>query len=288
MTVGTSVRFFLVDGTADGLKIIEKSNWTGRALVCSRAQFSSVKARAEFNRTGVYLLLGFDDEDQAPVAYIGEGDPVLPRLESHDKNKDFWEQLVVFSSKDENLNKAHIQYIESRLVEIARKANRCKLDNGNSPTKPALSEADIADMEAFLVEIRLVYSVLGIKSFDLPEVHSEVENSDQLEIKSGSTVIGFGYDKPEGFIVLKGSKCTKKEVASLTKGSRALRSSLLARGVTKDVGDYFEFNQDYAFNSPSQAADVLLGRPANGRTEWKFADGKTLKEHQESGNVSPT
>jgi len=126
MGKGVTVKLFLVDGTASGLKVIEKSNWTGRAIACSRAQFPSIKKRGEFNRTGVYLLMGFDDEEQIPIAYIGEGDPVLPRLESHEKSKDFWESLVVFSSKDENLNKAHIQCLESCLIELAHKAKRCK------------------------------------------------------------------------------------------------------------------------------------------------------------------
>jgi hypothetical protein len=217
MIHGTSIKIFLADGTPDGFKVVEKSNWTGKAIVCSRAQFPSVKKHEVFSRTGVYLLIGTDDSNDLPKAYIGEGDPVLQRLESHERNKEFWETMIVFTSKDQNLNKAHIQYIESRLVEIARAAKRCILDNGNSPTQPALSEAEVADIEAFLSEMRLVYSVLGVKIFDIPEVTSEVAlDSAILQLKSDSEVIATGQDKPEGFIVMKGSHCLKKESPSFS------------------------------------------------------------------------
>lgn len=279
---GTSIRIFLANGTPDGLRIIEKSNWTGRALVCSRAQFSALRNRPELNRTGVYLLLGHDDEAEVPLAYIGEGDPVLPRLDSHEKSKDFWNLLVVFSSKDDNLNKAHIQYIESRLVHIAKEANRCKLNNGNVPALPALSEADIADMEEFITNVRLVYSVLGIKIFDLPLVSNGSKEAVVYQLKSGSMVVGKGFDKEEGFVVLKGSKCSKKEVPSLPKFASAQRRSLLERGVLRETNDHLEFTQDYVFTSPSLAGYVILGRSINGRTEWKDKDGRSLKEVQES------
>jgi hypothetical protein len=269
MIHGTSIKIFLADGTPDGFKVVEKSNWTGKAIVCSRAQFPSVKKHEVFSRTGVYLLIGTDDSNDLPKAYIGEGDPVLQRLESHERNKEFWETMIVFTSKDQNLNKAHIQYIESRLVEIARAAKRCILDNGNSPTQPALSEAEVADIEAFLSEMRLVYSVLGVKIFDIPEVTSEV--------------IATGQDKPEGFIVMKGSHCLKKESPSFPKNAKLVRASLQNLGVLASLdSESFVFSQDYVFNSPSQAAYIILGRPANGRTEWKLSDGKTLKEFQEN------
>jgi hypothetical protein len=46
-----------------------------------------------------------------------------------------------------------------------------------------------------------------------------------------------------------------------------------------DSAEGYRFTQDAVFSSPS--ADVVLGRSANGRTEWKDADGVTLRERQE-------
>jgi hypothetical protein len=117
---GFSLRIFLPDGTPDGLRIVEKSNWIGRGVICPRSQFREAKARPEFKKTGVYVLRGPSEEGDLPTVYIGEGDPALPRLERHFVNKDFWTSLILFTSKDENLNKAHIQYLEARLTALAR------------------------------------------------------------------------------------------------------------------------------------------------------------------------
>src|SRR5205823_2267164 len=155
----------LADGTPDGLRIVEKSNWTGRAVVCSRSQLPQVKARPEFGKTGTYVLRGPSDSADLPTIYIGEGDPTRPRLESHLAKKDFWTSLVLFTSKDENLNKAHVQYLEARLITLARDAKRCILENGNVPQLPSLSEPDTAEMEGFLEEMLLVYPLLGVGVF---------------------------------------------------------------------------------------------------------------------------
>src|SRR5688500_15768112 len=152
-----SIRIFLADGTPSGLKFVEKSNWTGVGAVCPRPRFSSVKGRKEFARAGVYVLIGPSDASGIPQAYIGEGDPVRTRLEDHHSKKDFWTVTLFFTSKDSNLNKAHIEFLEHRLIAIAKDAKRCKLENGNSPSAPSLSEAESADVEAFLEEMLLCF-----------------------------------------------------------------------------------------------------------------------------------
>jgi hypothetical protein len=284
MAAATSISIFLVDGHPDSVRLVTKSNWTGAAIICSRAQFPSVKKRAEFNRTGVYLLLGFDESEQLPKIYVGEGDPVLNRIEAHEKSKEFWESVIVFSKTDSSLNKAHIQYLESRLVELAREAKRCKVENGNSPTLPAISEMDVSDMDSFLSDMKVVYSVLGVKVFDVPKIDTaDRDDAVLLRLKSGSEIIAYGADRAEGFVVTKGSKCLKKEVPSFPARAKAFRDSLIALGVLASLDSkFYSFSQDYVFNSPSAASDTILGRSANGRIEWKDDKGKTLKDIQES------
>ena len=144
-THGFSIRIFVPGAAFEGLRVIEKSNWVGLGLVCPRATFNAAKKRPEFGRTGVYVLVGPGIDSDLQQIYVGEGDPVLDRLESHALKKDFWTSLFVFTSKDTNLNKAHVQYLEARLLELAREARRCTLDNKNEPQPPSLSEADQAD-----------------------------------------------------------------------------------------------------------------------------------------------
>ena len=78
-----SLRIFVADGDPDGLRIVEKSNWIGKALVFPRALLPQVKARPELAQTGVYLLLGPRPDGEGDMLYVGEGDPIRPRLESH-------------------------------------------------------------------------------------------------------------------------------------------------------------------------------------------------------------
>ena len=277
---GTSIRIFLADGSPDGLRIVERSNWTGRAILCSRAQYPEVRGRDEFGRPGVYLLIGPAQRGgtQGRV-YVGEADLARVRLDQHMKGKDFWTSLILFTSKDENLNKAHVQYLESRLVALAQQAKRAELENGNVPQAPALSEADRADAESFLDEMLLIYPVLGVSAF---EVAGAIGGQAPLLRLAGSGARGEGRDTPEGFLVLAGAIARKDEVPSIHRYTSELRSRLLEANVLRPTAEGLELTQDYLFESPSSAATVLMARTANGRIEWKDAEGRTLKEIQEA------
>ena len=137
-----SLRIFVADGDPDGLRIVDKSNWIGKALVFPRALMPQVKARPELAQTGVYLLLGPRPDGEGDMLYVGEGDPIRPRLESHYAQKDFWTRAIGFTTTTAGqLNKAHVQFLESRLIALARAAKRMPLDNANQPAEPSLSEA---------------------------------------------------------------------------------------------------------------------------------------------------
>jgi hypothetical protein len=274
---GFSLRIFLADGTPDGLRIVEKSNWIGRAVVCPRSQFREVKGRPEFSKTGVYVLRGPSEEGDLPTVYIGEGDPALPRLERHFSTKDFWTALILFTSKDENLNKAHVQYLEARLAGLARDVKRCVLDNSNVPQLPSLSEADTAEMEGFLEEMLLIYPVLGLNVFERPQARQPPERKLYLR---GRGITAEGFEDAEGFVVLAGSEVAKDMVPSAHRYLVTLRQGLIERGIIAADGDGLRLTQDYSFDSPSTAAGVILGRSSNGRVEWKDAEGLTLKEIQ--------
>jgi len=273
------------------LKVVEKSNWTGRGLVIPRAMFGESKTREELSRTGVYLLVGPSESSALQVLYVGEGDPVKPRLEEHAKKKDFWTHAVVFTSKDTNLNKAHVQRLESRLVELAQAAKRCILDNGNVPKPPSLSESAEAEVEGFLDDLLLCLPILGYSLFETESAVSALSSATtgglMLYLKSKG-IEGTGRDTPAGFIVYAGALMVgdDKIAPSMHDYMRAIRSDLQRRGVFVADGTGFRLKQDYTFNSPSMAACVMLGRAANGRAEWKAKDGHTLKEIQdgESGD----
>ncbi|MEO2015173.1 MAG: GIY-YIG nuclease family protein [Fuerstiella sp.] len=276
-----SIRIFLPDGSTDGLRIVEKSNWSGRGVVCPRAVFRESKSRDEFNSTGVYVLLGPAESGSLPVVYIGQGDPVRPRMESHYGKKDFWQQAVFFVSKDDHLNKASISHLEARLIRLAQDAKRCTLDNSNTPVLPSLSEMDEADAERFLDEILMCLPIVGVNVFRTPESHSRPDRQ-MLEL-SGSGAKATGYEAADGLVVLAGSMSRVTGANTCPDSITALRETLLQSGVFERDGDSYRLAQDYTFSSPSQAAAVMMARSANGRIEWSGPDGRTLKEIQEAG-----
>jgi hypothetical protein len=276
---GFSVHVFLPNGDPDGVKVVEKDNWTGRGLVIPRVMFADTRGRDELGRTGVYLLVGSSEESTLPMVYIGEGDPVKARLDQHVKTKDFWTHAVVFTSKDQNLNKAHVQHLESRLVELAAAAKRTLLDNGNAPKPPSLSEADVAAVEGFLADLLLCLPLLGYSFFETAPAPPREAVGLSLSKKG---VLANGYEAPAGFVVRSGSQAAGRDklTPSLHQYLKELRDELLRQGVLAEDGARFHFTQDYIFASPSMAAGVVLGRNANGRIEWKNAQGRSLKELQ--------
>ncbi len=275
-----SIKIFLPHGQPDGLRIVDKSNWTGRGIVFPRSLFPDIKKRDEFQETGVYVLVGPSEDGELPKIYIGEGDPVKSRLEQHFSKKDFWTWGVFFVSKDRSLNKAHVQHLEAQLVRIAREAKRSFFDNLNEPQKPSLSEAEIADVESFLEDMLSIFPLLGLSAFQKVGL-SKVKKQQLLTIESKGIKVT-GYESPEGFIVKEGAQAVKAEVPSIHHYMSVLRRELMETGVLVESGDALVFTQDYFFNSPSTAAGVVLGRTANGRIEWKNSKGETLKHIQEN------
>ena len=282
MPRGFTIKIFVPSGAADGLRIVEKSNWSGRGVVCPRSVYPDNKGRPDFGSTGIYILTGPSEENELPIVYVGEGDPVKPRLDSHYAKKDFWTRAIFFVSKDENLNKAHIQHIESRLVKLATEVKRCILDNGNCPSPPNMSEMDVAEAEGFLDEILLCLPILGVNVFSKPEKAQRQNGQDDLLHMKGAEAEATGYEVADGFVVCQGSVARVSTTPSMHPYINEIRQSLVSRNIFREEGSQFVLDQDYVFNSPSQAAAVMMGRNANGRTEWKHKDGKTLKELQEN------
>lgn len=282
MEKGYSIRIYLPNGDPEGLRIIEKANWTGKGIVFPRALFNEAKQRAELKHTGVYILWGPAETGELPQVYVGEGDPVLPRIEQHIKVKEFWTHCGVFTSKDQNLNKAYVQHLESHLIRMATKARRCELDNGNRPLPPSLAEADEADAGRFLEDILLCLPLVGVNVFEQAKT---MKKTNDLFIKTKG-IEARGTDSPQGFLVFEGSTMIKTEAPGTPAWVIDLRRSLVKNGLFKLAGENYRLTEDYLFASPSKAACVLFGHLANGYLEWKDLKGRPLKEIQSAGAES--
>ncbi len=272
-----NIRIFVAEGVPDGLRWIEKSNWVGLGIICPRSRYSVVKKRDEFSGSGVYLLIGRESHDDRPTLYVGEGETVRDRLDQHHAQKDFWQQVVIFTTKGDPLNKAEVKHLESRLVELARVNKRCHLDNANNPQRPALSEADKAQVEGYLDEMLSLLPVLGIHAFTAPVSSAPDRVIFRL---SGKDFDATGFSTNNGFTVRKNSVARASTVPSLDTNKKT-RDQLIADGVLLMEEQGYRFAVDHEFSSPSQAGTVVAGRNTNGRDAWKDAKGVSLKQHQE-------
>ncbi|HRM45377.1 MAG: GIY-YIG nuclease family protein [Flavobacterium sp.] len=279
MKFGKTIKIFLIDGEPNGRMTCELSNWSGKAYKIPRIKVKDCIDRNDLVSTGVYLLLGKDEEGKELV-YIGEAESILKRLNQHLNQKDFWNEAIVFISKDENLNKAHVKYLENRLHNIAHSAKRYKVENSIIPTQSSISESDRAEMEEFVENIKMLVNTLGHKVFDEKRDFKPKQKVEIFAIKAARGADGQGEPTSDGFVVLKGSKAASTIVNSMTPSFVKLRQKLIDEGVLVNKIEYFEFSDDYIFSSPSTAAVMVMGRNANGLSEWKLKDGKTLKEFE--------
>ena len=208
-----TIKLFLAQGDPKRLRTAELSNWTGKAIAGPRSEFEGVLARDESEKSGIYLLTGTDQETGKPAIYIGEAENIRSRIKSH-MDKDFWNQAIFFVSKDENLTKAHIRYLEGRLIDLCRKAERALVTNGQS-SGAKLPESDREDMEVFLEKICQLLPVLGVDLFVTAPVSPPSAKAVLLcEIKG---LKAKGYRTPNGFLVLKDSEAVARERASAEK-----------------------------------------------------------------------
>lgn len=286
MTKGRSIRLFLADGTPGGIITAEIMNWTGHVMNAPRSRLADLIQRPEAGRTGIYILSGTDPEGgYKPLVYVGETDSVGKRLAQHNKDdaKEFWEQTCVVTSKDQNLTKAHVRYLESRLIQIATEAGRVKLTNNTAPDVPMLPEADLSDMEFFIDQLRVVLPVLGLEVLkDAAKTRPQVSEtplpgSDQPPEFPGFELVSKKHDlKAEAreidgeFVVLDGSQAQAKWIGSASHSYSTLHQQLIDDGflIPETASGHLRFLAPYAFKSPSAAAAVIYGRASNGREAW--------------------
>lgn len=279
MKFGKTIKIFLIDGDPNGRMSCEISNWSGKAYKIPRIKIKDCSDRQDLESTAVYLLFGKDEEGK-DLVYIGEAESILKRLNQHLTQKDFWNETIVFISKDENLNKAHIKYLENRLHEIAKTANRYKIENTITPTQSSISESDRAEMEEFIENLKMLVNTLGHKVFDEIRELKTKQKQHTFFIKAARGADAQGEPSSDGFVVFKNSKAAGSTVTSITQNFVTLRQRLIDQNVLINEGESFVFSEDYIFSSPSTAAAIVLGRNSNGLTEWKLQDGKTLKDFE--------
>ncbi|MEZ8067169.1 GIY-YIG nuclease family protein [Vibrio sp. FF145] len=285
---GRSIRIFLADGSPTGLRHVEIANWSGQALACPRSRFSELNDWHESKRPGVYFLFENAAGDDNSV-YVGESENVFKRLADHDRQKDFWNEVVIFTSKDENLTKGHIKYLEARLVSVACQAERYEIQNANTPTQSTLPRADEAAMEEFIDNVRIVLGSLGHRVLEMispvAQSNDEVKKDDSIGDyplffkTNGLTAKGRVVD--DGFLLLSGSQLSKKSSKSLSEKNIAIKNQMLDDGALQDESGHLLLVKDKLLRSSSSAADLVAGNSRSGPQSWKTESDELLKSLEE-------
>ena len=299
MDIGKTIRIYLASGSVSGIRHAEIVNWTGQAISSPRTTVKALNAWEEAHKPGVYFLFGDDPETSQPAVYIGEAESVYDRLLNHLANKDFWNEVTLITSKDENLTKSHVKYLESKLIRLAKAAGREPLLNSTEPQEPTLPRGDRASMDEFVINIRTLLGTLGHKTLDplgTPSFNTttdakppsataeETQQSQSMEVQlKVNNISAHGLVTNEGLVVLEGSEFCQETKPSLSEGYRKLRQRLIDNSVvaTTPNSTQYKFVKRYVFSSPSQAAAVIVGTSINGRWNWKLADGRSIKEYEE-------
>jgi hypothetical protein len=268
-----TIKLFLVHGSPSGLRTAELSNWSGKAIAAPRTEIPDLVKREELTSPGFYLLTGVDPDTGERAIYIGEAENVANRLKGH-ASKDFWNAATVFVSKDENLTKAHIRYLEGILIEKANNNGAAVVMNSAS-SGSKLPESDAAEMDLFLEKCLQLLPVLGVSDFN--ETVNQVSDSKELLYCKIKGLAAIGKRTANGFVIFEGSQAVLKHRPSAVY-SRKKRELLIEKGLLRQEKDYYVFIKDMEFGSPSTAATVVRGGASNGLTAWKNSKGSSLKE----------
>jgi hypothetical protein len=286
---GKSIRIYLSDGSPSGLRHVEIANWSGQAIACPRSRFSELKKWSESQRPGVYFLLEKHSTDDKNAVYIGESENVFKRLTDHDRKKDFWNEVILFTSKDENLTKSHIKYLESRLTKITIDSDRYSAENSNNPTESTLPRADKDAMEEFIHNAKMILGTLGHKLLE------PINSSSSEEITPDSdSLIGHrlyfkvnghsaeGKQSDEGFLLIKGSEISLQTTASIPGKIKLMRQKLIEDKTLIEESDKLVLMKDIVLSSSSYAGALVAGTSRSGPQSWKNSKGITLKNLEES------
>ncbi len=271
-----TIQIFLPDGNPTSIKIAELTNRMIFAVLIPRNKLTDCSVRDEVRRYGIYFLFGINEDKAKPISYIGETEDCFERLKSHHKTKDFWNYAIVISSKSNTFTKSHVKYLEHLCIKCANEIGRYETENLTVPAKPHITESMEADLLDNFETIKILLSTLGFPIFE--ETRKSIRSKKDILYCKGKDAFAEGELIDDGFVVLKGSKATKVETRTAGTWVTGMRKKLIDSKVLIEESGRYLFQEDFVFGSPSAAAAAVLGRRANGWTEWKNTSGKNIDE----------
>lgn len=281
-----TIQTFYPTGDTRGTRVSVIDNSTITALLIPRRELSmAIKSRTEMNSSGIYFLFGKDvaEGQDAVECYIGESETLGVRLSSHNRDKDFWEIAIAFTSNNPQfpLNKADIKYMEVASYNLAMLANRYYI-NQETPASASVNEFREHSLKDLLKTVETMLDALGFPLFNklVDGTNEEINNEDIFYIHSrSSNAKGEAVYTNEGFIVLKGSVISSRDPNGGSSKAHLIQELL----DKKIIDETLTFTKDHLMSSPSAAAGLILKGSYNGWDVWKNNKSKTLNEVYREG-----
>ncbi len=281
---GRVVKIFITGQDPRSLRTVELDNWTGVAITGQPEFFKRALQDEVLSRSCVYLLIRSGADDDLPEIYVGESDDFSQRYISGKFPIEF-DSFLIFTSKDDNLTRAHVKWLERELWSILRgNSGKAVVANSNTPTGSNLPRADIAMMRTYLANMIYVLEALGYDLFSVQErtSASSSENAtisasliDEPQIDLYATPMRNRNDvkahlryQNAAYTLLTGSKINSTPTDSLPSNVRKLRDDLIREGSLVERGEYLELMRDIPFSKPSPASALVKGRSSTGYRDW--------------------
>lgn len=271
-----TIQIFLPDGNPTSIKIADLTNRMIVAVLIPRNKLAESGIRPEIKKHGIYFLFGVNEDKAKPIAYVGETDDCFERLKTHNRGKDFWNYAVVITSKSNTFTKSHVKFLEYLCIKNANEIGRYDMDNLATPAKEYITESMEADLLDNFETIKILLSTLGFPIFE--EIRKPLSSEKKILYCKGKNAAALGEMTDDGFVVFKDSKVNKEETKTAGTWITGMRKKLIDDQILIERDGVFIFKEDFIFGSPSAAAAAVLGRNANGWTEWKDRNGKTMDE----------
>lgn len=280
MSISKKLETIYHNGQPDGIRLVRRNLSTMTTYIIPRPLLSEAKSLQGVNRPGIYYLIHESDDNKIAQIYVGQTRNGVGRLDDHNRSKDFWNKAIMFLADSKTFTLDMISGLEKFAIQKAMESKRYTVENSVVP-KYEIDEYDLASVEEIYEEIQFIMATQGYK---MDNVSASVNEAEVLHTtRNGISARGV-YDG-ERFVVLERSEIVKQPTASFPKSMKAQRENAIANGDIAEENGKLYLTKSVSFTSPSSAASFVLGASANGWTEWKNKDGKTLDEifrHNES------
>ncbi len=267
----------LLGGKLNGARnIYMGANSTCHLYVIPREEITLANAINDISGQPAFYILLSSLDAKRKQAYIGQTTDFANRKNDHVQKKDFWNIALIFISDNHKIYGDDVKYLEYLGIEAAQNAGSFELLNGINPKRPNIAPYRINDMEVFFRDIQLLCNFYGCNIFETITYKETKEHLYFVEsIDRPAQGRGF-YDEKHGkFILLEGSIIANEVVKSFK--SISFRNQFIKEHCKKDKGQIVLLN-DISFDTPSGASSLVLGRPSNGWSDWKDAEGKKLSD----------